>query len=374
MGIEQSSSTDDGLNELRDVVRDFLDKYSSEEDVRATMATTDGFDREVWRGLSEMELPALCVPESYGGQGFGFEELVVVQEEAGRALLCAPYLSTAVMAVQTLLAVDDEPARAALLPRIATGESIVTVAIAEDSGRWDEDGIGLSAVPEGDGYTLTGVKSFVLDGHTADVLLVAGRTTEGITLFQVDATAPGLTRTLLDTLDPTRKLARLDLAGVPARRIGPAGGGWPVLAHVLDLTAIALGAEQVGGAQRCLDTAVDYAKVRHQFGRPIGSFQAIKHKCADMLLRVESARAAVRHSAIAVANTPAEVPRLGPVVKSYCSEAYSAVAAENIQIHGGIGFTWEHPAHLFFRRAKSSELLFGSPAYHRELLTTRLTG
>jgi alkylation response protein AidB-like acyl-CoA dehydrogenase len=373
--------TDDGHDELREVVRDFLVKESPESEVRKAIATPDGFDRGLWRRLAEIELPGIGIPEQYGGQGFGFAEIAVVLEETGRSLLCAPYLSTAVIAAQTLLAAEDdtddaassaEQARADLLPRIARGEAIVTLAIAEDSGRWDEPGVTLSAVPDGDTYSLTGVKSFVLDGHAADVLLVAGRTSIGVTLFRVDAGAPGLTVTPLDVLDLTRKLARAEFSGVPARRIGPDGGAWPVLSRVLDLAAIALGAEQAGGAQRCLEMSVEYAKVRQQFGRPIGSFQAIKHKCADMLLQVESARAAVRHSAAAVTRAPGEVPCLAPVVKSYCSEAFSAVAAETIQVHGGIGFTWEHAAHLYFRRAKSSEVLFGSPAYHRDVLTTRL--
>jgi alkylation response protein AidB-like acyl-CoA dehydrogenase len=367
-------SSDDGHGELREVVRGFLAKESPEAEVRRAMASPEGFDRDLWRRLAEIELVGIAIPEQYGGQGFGFEELAVVLEEAGRSLLCAPYLSTAVLAAQTLLAAGDYDARADLLPPIARGEVIATLAIAEDTGRWDETGIALRADGGGDEYTLTGVKSFVLDGHTADVLLVSGRTPAGVTLLGVDADAPGMTRTPLDALDLTRKLARIEFAGTPARRIGEEGGAWPVLRHVMDLASIALGAEQVGGAQRCLEMSVEYAKVRHQFGRPIGSFQAIKHKCADMLLQVESSRAAVRHSAAAVAASPDDLRRLAPVVKSYCSEAFSAVAAETIQVHGGIGFTWEHAAHLYFRRAKSSELLFGSPAYHRELLTTRLAG
>jgi alkylation response protein AidB-like acyl-CoA dehydrogenase len=367
-------SSDDGHGELREVVRDFLAKESPEAEVRRAMVAPEGFDRALWRRLSEIELPGIAIPEQYGGQGFGFEELAVVLEEAGRSLLCAPYLSSAVLAAQTLLASGDEEAKADLLPPIACGEVIASLALAEDAGRWDEAGVALRADGGGLEFTLTGVKSFVLDGHTADMLLVAGRTAAGVTLFGVDAGAPGLTRTPLEALDLTRKLARVEFDGVPARRIGPDGGAWPVLAHVLDLASVALGAEQVGGAQRCLEMSVQYAKVREQFGRPIGSFQAIKHKCADMLLQVESSRAAVRHTAAAVETSPDELPRLAPVVKSYCSESYSAVSAETIQVHGGIGFTWEHPAHLYFRRAKSSELLFGSPAYHRELLTTRLAG
>jgi alkylation response protein AidB-like acyl-CoA dehydrogenase len=212
----------------------------------------------------------------------------------------------------------------------------------------------------------------VIDGHTANLILVAARSGDGISLFSVEGDAAGLTRTPLTTMDQTRKQARLEFSGVPAKLIGAEGKGWDTLSRVLDLAAVALAAEQVGGAQKCLDMSVEYAKVRVQFGRPIGSFQAIKHKCADMLLEVESAKSAAYYAGWAAAELNDELPVVASLAKAYCSDAYFHAAAENIQIHGGIGFTWEHDAHLYFKRAKSSELLLGDPTYHRELLAQRI--
>jgi alkylation response protein AidB-like acyl-CoA dehydrogenase len=290
----------------------------------------------------------------------------------GRALLCAPFFSSVVLAGAALSASGDEEAKKAYLPGIASGEIRATLALTEDSGRWDASGVALAATPSGDGWRLDGHKTFVVDGYTADVLLVVGRGEAGITLFAVDGAARGLQRAVMPTMDQTRKQARLTFSAVPARLVGVAGKGWPIVARALDLAAIGLAAEQVGGAQRVLEMSVEYAKVRVQFGRPIGSFQAIKHKCADMLLAVESAKSAAYYAAWAAAEDNDEVPVMASLAKAYCSEAYFHAAAENIQIHGGIGFTWDHPAHLYFKRAKSSELILGDPAYHRELLAQRI--
>ncbi len=213
---------------------------------------------------------------------------------------------------------------------------------------------------------------FVLDGHTANVILVAARTGAGVSIFQVAGDAAGLTRTPLATMDQTRKQAKLEFNDVDAKLIGTEGAGWAAIERMLDLAAVALAAEQVGGGQFVLEMAVQYAKDRVQFGRPIGSFQAIKHKCADMLLEVESAKSAAYYAGWCAAELNDELPSVASLAKAYCSEAYFHAAAENIQIHGGIGFTWEHPAHLYFKRAKSSELLFGDPTYHRELLAQRI--
>jgi alkylation response protein AidB-like acyl-CoA dehydrogenase len=212
----------------------------------------------------------------------------------------------------------------------------------------------------------------VIDGHTANLLVVAARTDKGVSLFTVDADASGITKTPLSTMDQTRKQAKLDFDNTPATLLGEQGKGWDVLSTVLDLAAVGLAAEQVGGAQFVLEMAVQYAKDRVQFGRPIGSFQAIKHKCADMLLEVESAKSAAYYAMWCAAEMNEELPSVASLAKAYCSEAYFHATAENIQIHGGIGFTWEHPAHLYFKRAKSSELLFGDPTYHRELLAQRI--
>ncbi|MFZ8998301.1 MAG: acyl-CoA dehydrogenase family protein [Ilumatobacteraceae bacterium] len=363
----------DEQEELRSTIRSFMEAKSPETAVRAQMETEAGFDRAVWGQMAEqMGLQGLAIPEEFGGSGFGFVELGIVLEEMGRALLCAPFFSTVVLAANTLVHSGDEAAKAAHLPGIASGATIATLAFTEPSGKWDEAGITMPATKSGDGYTLTGTKSFVLDGHTADLLIVAARTGAGVSLFAVDGGASGLTRTALSTMDQTRKQAKIDFADTPATLIGAEGKGWDVLSTVLDLAAIALAAEQVGGAQFVLEMAVQYAKDRVQFGRPIGSFQAIKHKCADMLLEVESAKSAAYYGLWCASEMNDEMSSVASLAKAYCSEAYFHATAENIQIHGGIGFTWEHPAHLYFKRAKSSELLFGDPTYHREQLAQRI--
>ena len=359
--------------ELRNIVRQFLEAKSPESAVREQMDTERGFDPEVWSQMAEqLGLQSLIVPEEFGGQGYGYVELIVVLEEMGRALLCAPFFSTVVLATNTLLVADDAAANAAILPGIASGETIATLAITEPNGKWDESGIEATATNEGGTWKLNGTKSYVIDGATADVIIVAARTAAGVSLFSVAGDAAGLTRTSLSTMDQTRKQAKLELAGVEGTLIGTDGAGWDILSTVLDLAAVGLAAEQVGGAQWCLETAVQYAKDRVQFGRPIGSFQAIKHKCADMLLEVESAKSAAYYAGWCASEMNDELPSVASLAKAYCSEAYFHAAAENIQIHGGIGFTWEHPAHLYFKRAKSSELLFGDPTYHRELLAQRI--
>ncbi len=359
--------------ELRRTVRAFLDQKSPEAEVRRLMDTEQGYDEAVWRQMGEqMGLQGLIVPEEFGGSGYSYVELIVVLEEMGRSLLCAPYFATVALAANALIHSGDDQAKKEFLPGIASGETVATVAFTEPSGKWDEAGITMAATKSGDDWKLSGTKMFVLDGHTANLIIVAARTSAGVSLFAVSGDAAGLTRTALSTMDQTRKQAKLEFSDTPARLIGSDGAGWTVLSTVLDLAAVALAAEQVGGAQRCLDMAVEYAKVRVQFGRPIGSFQAIKHKCADMLLEVESAKSAAYYAGWCAAEMNEELPSVASLAKAYCSEAYFHAAAENIQIHGGIGFTWEHPAHLYFKRAKSSELLFGDPTYHRELLAQRI--
>ena len=363
----------DEQEELRTAVRRFLAEKSPETEVRRLMETTDGYDPAVWRQMADqLGLQSLTIPEEFGGSGFSYVELVVVLEEMGAALLCAPFFSTVALAANAVLTSGDDGAKKYLLPGIASGETIGTLAITEDSGRWDFDAIECRAEPTADGWALNGHKSFVIDGHVADLIVVAARGAQGISLFGVKGDAEGLSRTPLATMDQTRKQARLEFTDTPAWLIGTDGGAQAGLSKTLDLAAVALAAEQVGGAQRVLDSSVEYAKTRMQFGRPIGSFQAIKHKCADMLLEVESAKSAAYYAAWAASEDSDELPVVASLCKSYCSEAYFHAAAENIQIHGGIGFTWEHPAHLYFKRAKSSELLLGDPAYHRELLAQRI--
>lgn len=358
----------DAQEELRRSVRDFLAQTSSSADVRRLMATTEGHDPAAWRRMAEMGLLGLVIPGRHGGAGLTPVELAVVLEEMGRFLFCAPYFSTVVLAAGAVMAAGDEVAGANLLPGIASGEVVATLALTDESGRWDGQGVAVAASGSGGAYLLDGRSSFVVDGHTATVVFVVARSEAGLSLFAVEGDAPGLVRTALPTMDQTRKQARLDMCACPARLVGTEGQGWAVVRRALDLAAVALAAEQVGGAQRCLEMSVQHAKERFQFGRPIGSFQAIKHKCAEMLLEVESARSAAYYAAWTAAHDDDELPVMAAMAKAYCSEAYFRAAAETIQVHGGIGFTWDHDAHLYFKRAKSSELLLGDPAYHRERL------
>jgi alkylation response protein AidB-like acyl-CoA dehydrogenase len=364
--------------ELRQTVRRFLDDKSPSAEVRRLMETTEGYDEGVWKQMAqELGLQSLHLPEAHGGQGFTFVELGIVLEEMGRVLLCAPYFSTVVLAANAIINAGTDEEQAALLPGIASGETIAALAFTEPNGRWDASGITMEAKKQGDGYVLDGTKMFVIDGHTADLVVVAARTEgtggeDGISFFTVDGDASGLTRTPLATMDQTRKQAKLEFSGVHAKPLGAPGAGWGALSKTLDQAAVGLSNEMVGGAQRVLDMSVEYAKVRVQFGRPIGSFQAIKHKCADMLLEVESAKSAAYYAAWAAAEDNEELPVVASLAKAYCSDAYFHAAAENIQIHGGIGFTWEHDAHLYFKRAKSSEILLGDATYHRELLAQRI--
>ena len=359
--------------ELRSSVRRFCESRSPSAEVRRLMATREGYSPPVWEQMAgQLGLQGLAIPERHGGAGFGCVEQAIVLEEMGRVLLCAPYFATVAMAANALLTSGDEAACAAHLPSVASGATIATLALAEDTGRWDEEGVTLTAERSAQGWTLDGHKSFVVDGAVASLVLVVARTWSGISLFAVAGDAQGLSRTPLPTLDQTRKLARLEFARTPAQLVGADGGAWPGIARTLDLAAIALAAEQVGGAQRCLDMSVEYAKVRQQFGRPIGSFQAIKHLCADMHVAMELGRSAVRFAAWAADESPGELRVAAALARAYCSEAYFKVAADTIQVHGGIGFTWEHDAHLYYRRAKSSELLFGTPAQARAQLADRL--
>jgi alkylation response protein AidB-like acyl-CoA dehydrogenase len=371
-------SFSDEQEEFRSVVRRFFEDKSPPAEVRRLMETESGFDAHVWAQLgSELGLPGIHLPEEYGGQGFGFAELGIALEEAGRALYGAPLLGSAALAATAILCAGTETRKKELLPRIASGEVIAALALCEETGRWDAAGVSLTATPADGGFALDGVKSFVLDGHTAELLVVAARSPrssgeQGLTFFAVPGDAPGLERRRLETLDTTRKQARLEFKGVSAEPLGEIGAGGAALARTLDLASIALASEMVGGAQRVLEMAVDYAKKRVQFGRPIGSFQAIKHKCADVLLEVELAKSAAYYAASAADEGDEELPALAALAKSLASDAYRMAAAENIQIHGGVGFTWEYDAHLYFKRAKGCEVLLGDPAWHRELLATRL--
>ncbi len=368
----------DEQEELRQTVRRFLEDKSPSAEVRRLMETDDGYDPDLWTQMAQqLGLQSLHIPEAYGGQGYSFIELGIVLEEMGRVLLCAPYFSTVVLAADAIMNVGTDAQQGELLPGIASGETIATLAFTEPNGKWDASGIEMEATANGDSYALSGTKHFVLDGNVATLIVVAARTpgsegADGVSLFAVHGDAEGLTREALTTMDQTRKQAKLEFSGVSAQLLGSEGAGWDALSKTLDQAAVAISNEMIGGAQFVLDMAVQYAKDRVQFGRPIGSFQAIKHKCADMLLEVESGKSAAYYASWAAAEDNDELPVVASLAKAYCSDAYFHAAAENIQIHGGIGFTWEHDAHLYFKRAKSSEILLGDATYHRELLAQRI--
>src|SRR5882724_412018 len=324
--------------ELRAVVRGFLEKRSSEAEVRRLMETESGYDPAVWRqAAEELGLQGLVIPERWGGSEASLVELGVVLEEMGRALFCAPFLGTVALAANPLLAVGDEAANEAHLPGIAAGTTVATLAWAGNNPLTST----ITAEPDGAGWRLAG-------------------------------NAAGLTRTPLTALDSTRKLAGVELAGTPASAVGRPGAVDEQLRLALDRAVVALAHEQLGGAARVLEMSVEYGNTRVQFGRKIGSFQAIKHRCADMLVDVESARSTAYYGAWTSVHEPDELPIAASLAGSVCSEVYTRVALDNIQNHGGIGFTWEHPAHLYLKRAKSTQLFLGSPSTHRTRLASPL--
>lgn len=360
-------------DQLREVVRGYFREKSPEDEVRRLMATDEGYDPVVWAQMArELGLQGLAIPEQYGGQGFGWTELGIVLEEMGRALVCAPFFSTAVLAATTLLESGDDEAKKDYLPGIADGSVIATVALTEESGRWDEGGVTLPATRSPGGWTLSGTKHFVLDGASAQLIIVPARTAGGVSLFAVDVASPGLTRKPSVTLDQTRKLAVVEFAGTPARLIGAEDGGWRVLQRVLDFAAVALAAEQAGGAQAALDMSVGYLNTRVQFGQLIGAFQALKHMAVDVFVEVESAKSAAYYALNAAAGDSDELPAAASLAQAYCTEAFVTAAHQNIQFHGGMGFTWEVPAHLYFKRARSSEVFLGDAFAHREALAQRI--
>jgi alkylation response protein AidB-like acyl-CoA dehydrogenase len=336
------------------------------------METDTGWERDAWIELNQqLGLTGVHIPEQYGGQGFGFVELAIVLEEMGRALLCAPYFSSAVLAATAIMNGASQAQQATLLPPIALGETVATLAFTEPNGRWDLGGIGTRANPAGGAFRLDGTKSFVLDGHTADLIVVAARAPDssgddGLSLFAVKGDAPGLSRRALKALDPTRKLARLEFSGTPAQLLGELGAAAAPLTKTLTQAAACLASEMVGGAERLRVSALDYANLRMQFGRPIASFQSMKHKQADMLVDVELAKSAAYAAASAAAEDDPEFAAIASLAKACASEAYLQTAINTIQIHGGIGFTWDNDTHLWFKRAKSSEVFLGDPAWHRE--------
>jgi alkylation response protein AidB-like acyl-CoA dehydrogenase len=342
--------------------------------VREAMAAPTGGDRGLWERMAgELGLPGLTVPEDYGGAGLGQVELSVVMEELGRALTPSPFLASAVLAASALLATDDEDAKRELLPGIAGGTTVATLAVAEAGGGWDPASVGMRAALEDGAWTLTGAKTLVPDGATADLVLVAARAGDELGLFAVEGGAAGLTRTGLTTLDPTRRLARLELAATPARRLvsEDAAGA---LSHALDLAAVALAAEQLGGLQRCLDLSVDYAKNRYQFGRAIGSFQAIQHTLADVAVALDGAQLLARKAAWALDGERADARDLAAMALLFASEHAQRATERVLHFHGGYGFMQEYDIQLYYRRAKGWPLVLDSPSSECERLAARWYG
>ena len=357
---------------LRATVRAALGKLSSSADVRRAMESPLGYEEPVWRRLArELGLAGLTLPEELGGSGLTEDELGIAFEEAGASLLCAPLFATAGLALPLLQAIGDEAAIARYGPAIAGGELTATVALAEDAGRWQPDMVRCTASRVRSGWMLDGFKNYVVDGASAGLILVVALADGELGVFAVQGDAPGLGREQLVTLDQTRKQARLAFVATPAERVG-SGDAAAAIARATAVSRALLAAEQAGGAQRCLDMTVDYAKTRIQFGRPIGSFQAVKQRLAEMLVQVESARSAALAAVTAAAANDPELEHVAAVAALTCGEAYTWVTAQTIQLHGGIGFTWEHDAHLYFKRARSSAQLLGTPSELADLISHQL--
>ncbi|BCI56031.1 acyl-CoA dehydrogenase [Mycolicibacterium litorale] len=346
---------------LREAVRDLLRSRCTEQDVRRVLAGDDGFDRDLWRRLADQGVTGIVVDGEYGGVGLGAAELEAVAEETGAALLPSPFLSSAVLTATLVQAAGSEDDKRRLLPGIADGTAIGTVAVTGKAGTWTAEGVDVHAT---DAATLTGSAHYVTDGQVADVVLVVAEGPDGIAVYAVAPDAAGFQRVAATVFDPSVRLSTFTFADTPARRLGSAG--WGAVQRALDMAVIALAGEQCGGTRRIFEITVDYLKTRIQFGRPIGSFQALKHMAADLLLAVESSTSAAQNAAAQWDADPDAAGAAIALAGFACAEAYQTTAAQAIQMHGGIGFTWEHPAHLYLRRARTGMRLFGGPRLHRE--------
>jgi alkylation response protein AidB-like acyl-CoA dehydrogenase len=366
----------DEQEEFRGVLRRFLEEKAPATELRRMFASPAGYDAALWKQMAaELGLQGIHLPESAGGQGFGFLELGIVLEEMGRALLPSPYFASCVLAAEAVRCTGGE--LDPLLPGIASGEVIATLAWVEPGAGWAPSEVALEARADGAAYRLSGAKRAVLSADAATHLVVAARLPgtrgdAGLTLLALEANAAGVRVAAEEPLDLTRRVGRVELDGARARLVGPAGGAAPGLRKALLRSTVALSAEMIGGAARALDMAVDYAKQRVQFARPIGSFQALKHAAAEVLLEVELARSASYWAWWVADQDGAELAEAAPLAKSACAEAYSLAAATSLQIHGGIGFTWEADPQLHYRRARADAALFGEPAAQRAALAREL--
>jgi alkylation response protein AidB-like acyl-CoA dehydrogenase len=360
---------------LRSTARKFFENECPSTFVRQRMEEPAGVTDEFWAKLAEQGWLGLVYPEEFGGTGLGFVDLTVLMEEMGRVVMPGPFFSTVVLGGLAILEAGSPEQKKEWLGRISAGEAKVALAVTEPSARWDAAGITVAARKSGQGWSLSGTKLFVLDAHIADAIVVAARTAErgrpdeGVGLFLVPRETAGVAVKLLPTMDQTRKLCEVTLTdvAVPASALlGDAEGGFPSLARVLERATVALCAEMCGGAQKVLEMTTEYAKIRVAFGKPIGTYQGVKHKAADMLVESENAKSLTYYAAWAVDENVPEAALAASMAKAYASDAYRRIAAAGIQLHGGIGFTWEHDLHLYFKRAKSSEMMFGDATYHRE--------
>ncbi len=363
---------------IRDTAAAFLAEVSDSAAVRTAMVTDRGWDETLWQRIcDEMYWQALHIPEEFGGMGLGYVELAAILEEMGAHLLCSPFLSTVCFATNALLVAGTPEQQAMWLPQIVAGKT-ATLAWRGEGRDWSAGAVSAAFEKSGDGYTLNGEYRYVPDGHTADFLIVAAICEGEVALFVLPADSAGVSREWLPTMDQTRKQAQISLAGVKLDAASRLNGGAQALDQILDLAAIAVAAEQLGGAQRALDISVDYTKERVQFGRTIASYQAIKHRAADMMLKTEAARSAVYYAACiaqeALSHGPMadELAEAASIAKAYCSDAYYFNAGCGIQLHGGVGFTEEYDIQLYFKRAKSSETLLGDSSSHRERIAALL--
>jgi len=360
---------------LRSTARKFLENECTSTFVRARMEEPAGVTDDFWMKLAEQGWLGLIYPEEYGGSDLGFVDLTVLMEEMGRCVMPGPFFSTVLLGGLAILEAGSPEQKKEWLPKIAAGQAKATLALTEPNARWDAAGVTVTAKEGKGGFVLNGTKLFVPDAHLADVSVVVARTAEGkspedgVSLFLVPKGTKGVEVKLLPTMDQTRKLCEVTLkdAAVPAGALlGTKGGAWPTLARVLQRATVALCAEMCGGAQRVLDMTTEYAKIRVAFGKPIGTYQGVKHKAADMLVDIENAKSLTYYAAWAADENSSETALATSMAKAYVSDAYRKVSATGIQLHGGIGFTWEHDLHLYFKRAKSSEFTFGDATYHRE--------
>ncbi len=358
----------DDQKQLRDQARRFLADRCSPAAVRAVLEGEQSFDAELWKGLGEMGFLGAAIPEAYGGVGLGHLELCVIAEELGRALAPVPMTSSIYQAAEALMLAGSEEQKQAWLPKLASGEAIGTMALAEGMGRATEKSIKATV----SGGKLSGVKSPVADGDIADVAIVAAREAGKVSLYLVELSGPGVSRETLDSIDPTRGQAALTFKDAPAQLLGLAGDGWRLASEVLDHAAVLVAFEQVGGSDRALEMGRDYALDRMAFGRPIGSFQAVKHLLADMYVSATLARSNAYYGAWALSTGSAELPVAAATARVSATQSFQHCAKNNIQVHGGMGFTWAFDCHLFYRRSNGLALALGSQSTWEDLLIDRL--